>query len=785
MKNLFNIVLTVLLLFPFMEAMAQNPTQTIRGVVVDKEGQFTIIGANVIIIGTEPVIGASSDADGKFRIDNVPIGRQSIKVSYLGYEDSFTSEIQVSSGKEIILEIQLKEKASQLNEVIVVAKELKDQPLNTMATVSARSFTVEEASRYAGSFSDPGRMASAFAGVVSNNSFTNEITIRGNSPTGLLWRLEGVEIPTPNHLAGYSRNGGVVTILSPNAMNNSDFMTGAFPAEYGNASSGVFDIKLRNGNDEKRENTFQASLFGVEASAEGPLKKGSKASYLVNYRYSTTSLFGSIGLLDKNAGLPLWQDLNLKINMPTKKAGVFTLFAVGGKSGVNETAQKDSTLWKNENDNINSSFYSNMGVVGMSNTIFLSNATYIKTVASFAIRSTGDNSDSLSYNYDAYFNTKSRTKDYATTLSSFLNHKFNAKNTIRAGVIANRKEFSLYAVDISPIAPFVIRPLLDTKGDFVSFQGYAQWKYKFTHKLELNTGVHSLYTQFNNSISIEPRAALKWDINDKQSLNFGLGVHSRMEPSSIYFEDIIVNGIITNPNKSLKTAQSNHYVISYNRNFSEHLRIKIEAYYQEHRNIPIVDDINSTFSLVNNFSPVTGLVLVNKGTAPNKGIELTLEKFFDRHYYFLLTGSLYDAKYKAGDAVERNTRYNGNYVANFLIGKEFPLARSSSFNLDLRFVVAGGNRLTPIDLEASRLNHATVYNESLAFSEQAPTYFRPDIKFGFTKNKGRTKRIISLDIQNVSNQQNLFNINYDERKNDIVKNYQFGILPNISYRIIF
>ena len=785
MKDFFSIVLTVLLLFPFMEAMAQNPTQTIRGVVVDKEGQFTIIGANVIIIGTEPVIGASSDADGKFRIDNVPIGRQSIKVSYLGYEDSFTSELQVSSGKEIVLDIQLKEKSSQLNEVVIVAKALKDQPVNSMATVSARSFTVEEASRYAGSFADPGRMASAFAGVVSSNSFTNEITIRGNSPTGLLWRLEGVEIPSPNHLTGYSNNGGVVTVLSPNAMNNSDFMTGAFPSEYGNASSGVFDIRLRKGNDEKREYSFQASLLGIEASAEGPFRKGSKASYLINYRYSTTSLLGTVGLLDKKNGLPLWQDLNLKINLPTKSAGDFTLFAVGGKSSITGRAQKDTSLWKTEDDNKNYLFNSDMGVVGLSSNVFLKKNTYVKTVASYSIRSTGYNSDTLSNDYQSYYNGTSKTKDYVFTLSSFVNHKFNAKSSLRAGAIANRKEFSLYAQDLSPVAPYINRTLVNKNGSYFSYQGYMQWKYRITHHLELNTGVHSIYTQFNNSLSIEPRAAVRWNINDKQSLNFGFGVHSRLEPTSIYFEDIAVNGSITNPNKKLNTAKSNHYVISYDRNFSEHLRLKLEAYYQEHRNVPIADNINSSFSLVNNINPATGLVLVNKGTATNKGIELTLEKFFDRHYYFLLTGSLYDARYKAGDGVERNTRYNGNYVSNFLIGKEFRLNQSKSFSVDFRFVIAGGNRLTPINLESSKINHTTVYYENLAFSEQAPTYYRPDIKFSYTKNKGRTKRTLSLDIQNVSNQQNLYNISYDKRKNDIVTNYQFGVLPNISYRVIF
>ena len=763
----------------------QLPTQTIRGIVIDKDAQFAIIGANIIIIGTEPLLGTSTDKDGNFRIENVPIGRQSIKVFCLGYESSIVPDVQVSSGKEIVLTIQLVEKVGQLNEITIVATSPKDQPINTMATISARSFAVEDVSRYAGSFSDPGRMATAFAGVVSNNNFSNEITIRGNSPTGLLWRLEGVEIPTPNHLAGYSRNGGIVTVLSPNVLNTSDFMTGAFPAEYGNASSGVFDIRLRNGNDEKREYAFQASLFGIEASAEGPFRKGSKATYLVNYRYATTGLLGNIGLINKNDGLPVWQDLNLKFNLPSKKAGDFTLFVVGGISGVTGTAIKDSTLWETDESNKNYKFISNMGVVGVSNKIFLRNNTYVKTVAAYSIRNTGDQSNSLTSNYESHFNTESQTKDYAATISSYINHKTNIKNTIRAGVIANRKQFSLYAVDLSPTAPYVIRPLLDSKGDFLSFQSFVQWKYKFAPKLELNTGVHSIYTQFNNSNSVEPRAAIRWNITEKQFLNFGFGVHSRLEPSSIYFEDITVNGSITNPNKTLKTAKSNHYVISYDRSFNAHLRLKIEAYYQQQRNIPIADDINSSFSLVNNMSPVAGLVLVNKGTATNKGIELTLEKFFDRNYYFLLTGSLYDAKYIAGDGVERNTRYNGTYVTNFLIGKEVPLTKLRSFSFDFRFVVAGGNRLTPIDLEASKLNKTTVYDESKAFSEQTPTYFRSDFKFSFTKNKGNTKRVLSLEIQNITNQKNIYSINYDQRKNDIVKNYQFGILPNISYRIIF
>lgn len=773
----------VVTLGSILQTAAQTPTQTIRGLVADKDSKVPLIGANVVLLETSPILGASTNIDGQFQIDQVPLGRYVIKVSYVGYEEITIPEVSVGAGKEVVLNLELRELVNNLATVVVGPS--KDIPLNSMATVSSRSFSVDEASRYAGSFSDPGRMASAFAGVVSNNSFTNEITVRGNSPRGLLWRLDGVEIPTPNHLSGYSSNGGVVTVLSTNAMSNSDFFTGAFPAEYGNATSGVFDIKLRKGNDQKREYAFQASLFGMEASAEGPLRKGSKASYLINYRYSTTSLFGDIGLLDKNDGLPTWQDLSFKLHLPTQRFGEFQLFGIGGLSNVDQAAQQDTLQWETDADNLNTQFHSNMGVVGLSHRIFLNDDTYLRTVVAMSGRGTGHRADSLDAQLQEYYYGKSDTRDITQTFSTMLNHKVNANNTLRAGLILDRKSFNLFAEDLSPVAPYEIRPLVDSKGHFYSIQSYVQWKYRVLDNVELNAGLHSFYTTFNKNGKTETRTSVRWEIDPRQSVSFGMGMHSRMEPATIYFEEIPSEGGNNYPNKQLETGISTQYVVSYDRNLTDNMRLKVEAYYQNQRHIPIEDNPNSSFSIINNERPVTGLALVNKGTATNKGLELTLEKFFDHNYYFLLTGSLYDAKYVAGDGIERNTRYNGNYVANLLVGKEFQLNDTRSIGLDFRFVVAGGNRTTPIDLEQSRLEGTTVYQDALAYSEQAPTYFRPDLKVSYTKNSHFGKQIFSIDIQNIANRQNLLNTYFDKRKNEVVKNYQFGMLPNVSYRLEF
>jgi Carboxypeptidase regulatory-like domain len=351
MKNLTAAVLLLGCLLAASCLQAQEILQTIRGTVTDKETNAPLVGAEVAVLTMNPIMGDVTDPDGNFKIEKLPVGRHSLQVSYLGYEPLTIPNLLVTAGKELVLNLQLVESAVQLEVATVIAKHDKAEALNEMATVSARSFSVEETSRYAGSFYDPARMATNYAGVAvgSSSDLSNEIVVRGNSPSGILWRLEGVEIPNPNHFGSMGGSGGGISMLSSSTLSNSDFYTGAFPSEFGNALSGVFDLNMRNGNNEKREYAVMLGALGLEGAVEGPFqpltpkgeRKGNGGSYLVNYRYATLGLLSAVGLNIAGDVTPKYSDLSFKLNMPTQRAGTFALFGLAGQNSAQFSPKAD------------------------------------------------------------------------------------------------------------------------------------------------------------------------------------------------------------------------------------------------------------------------------------------------------------------------------------------------------------------------------------------------------------------------------------------------------------
>ena len=325
-------LMMIILILP-LTIYAQQLTQTIKGKIVEKETSYPLTGATIILLSdSTQFTGTTSDVDGDFRIEKVSVGRHRIKVSFIGYRDVITS-IEVSSAKEVILTIPLEETATRLSEVVIRANN-DGEASNEMAAVSARSFTIEETQRYAGSRGDPARMASNFAGVQGADDSRNDIVIRGNSPQAVLWRMEGINIPNPNHFNIPGTAGGPVSMINNKTLANSDFFTGAFPAEYGNSISGVFDLKLRNGNNEKHEASGQFGFLGTEIFAEGPLSGNKKSSYLFSYRYSTLAIFNKLGIDIGTNAVPRYQDIAFKFNFPLKNRSAISIFGLGGKSNI-------------------------------------------------------------------------------------------------------------------------------------------------------------------------------------------------------------------------------------------------------------------------------------------------------------------------------------------------------------------------------------------------------------------------------------------------------------------
>jgi len=250
--------------------------QNIRGRVVDKDTGEPLEGVNVVIQEYDSIIGSTTNTEGYFMIPNVAVGRHTIQATYIGYEDARQNDVLVYTGKEPVITIGMKEAFTQLQEVVVRPEQSNGQPVNAFSLSGGRSFSVEETIRFASNFNDAARMITAYPGINATSDFSNSISIRGNSPNSMQWRLEGVEIPSPNHFSTFGGSGGAVSMLIINLLDNSDFYSGAFAAEYGNALSGIMDMKLRKGNQERSEKSFQLNFLGIDAAAEGPFKKGKK-----------------------------------------------------------------------------------------------------------------------------------------------------------------------------------------------------------------------------------------------------------------------------------------------------------------------------------------------------------------------------------------------------------------------------------------------------------------------------------------------------------------------------
>jgi hypothetical protein len=763
-------------------------TQTIKGKVIDAQSGNTLENANVVI-ETHNGKGAATGSEGNFRIDNIVIGRHTIKVSLLGYEDAVVKNIEVTSSKEVILELKLVEKIKKLDEVIIKSGKPKNKALNDAAVVSARQFSVDEAVRYSGTRNDPSRMAQNFAGVSGGNDARNDIIIRGNSPSGVLWRMEGIDIPNPNHYSTLGSTGGPVTILNTNTLKNSDFITSAFPAQYGNAIAGVFDLNMRSGNNENYEFLGQMGFNGFEFGAEGPLNKKNRASFLINYRYSLVAVVQKFGLtVGTGSATPYYQDVNFKINIPTKKAGVFNLFGLGGESHIRfDAIDKDNLYSTNDGSLRERKFNSLTGVVGLTHTYFFNPNTSGKIIVAasgFDSKYREDFYNSPKPDKTAFYKKNTQLK---YTAGYQFNKKFSSKSKITAGITADINRLKLRN-DYIPDGDSVLFNFFDTKKTTLLLKSFFNFSHRFSDKLSSNIGLYHQFFSLNNTQSPEPRLNIKYQVRQNQSLAFGAGLHSQAQPLEVYFyQTKTIGGQTELTNKELKFVKSLHGVVGYDISFSKNLRLKAEVYGQYIFN-GAVEKVPSSFSMLNagaDFYFPDKTNLVNNGKGYNYGIEVTIEKFLDKGFYYLFTTSVFQSKYKASDNVWRNTAFNSNFAINLLAGKEFIINPRSSFGIDTKITSAGGQRYTPFNITASETAGYVVFKEDEAYSLQHPNYLRWDLKFSYTKNGRKATQKWYVDLQNLSNRNNIYirTLNPKDGRENVIN--QIGFFPNINYSITF
>ncbi len=763
----------------FQQLTAQISEQQISGKVLDETTQEPLAFATVVILNTDPVQGTITDAEGNFSITNVSPGRYSLQASYVGYEPLIIPEVLVTGGKATTLSFLLREMPAQLDGIVVKPRIQKAKALKPLATVSARMLSVEEGNRYAGGFDDPARLASAFAGVASGIS-SNAIVIRGNAPKFLQWKLEGVEIPNPNHFADLGTfGGGGLTALSSHLLANSDFFTGAFPAEYNNALSGVFDIKMRPGNASKSEHSVQLGLIGIDLASEGPFNKKNNASYLFNYRYSTLGLVAP--LLPEDARGTNYQDLSFKIHVPTQKAGIFSLWGTGLIDNSGQQPQMNTEEWEYLQDTEEQKVKQYMGASGITHRYLLGASAYIRSTLAFS--SNGINLKTNTLNNELQLTDKERINNVYTNLTfkSHLNKKFSGGHANRTGINIRRMGYELL-LETSEDGSGDLQTIADTKGNSALFSAFTNSTLNFK-KLTLNLGVNAQLFSLNSNYTIEPRVGLSYQVNEKNTLSFGYGLHSRLEPINIYF----IRSGETLPNTELDFTKAHHFVLGYDLNINKNTSLKAETYYQSLFDIPVIE--GSTYALINLKNDwFVNDAYVNQGVGRNYGIDLTLERYLNKGFYYLLTASLFQSVYKTHSQGQWfNTRFNKGYLFNLLAGREFRLGKSQQnlLGINVRLSLQGGDRYSGIDTDASIVAQDVVYDESNPFNQQAKTAFTTHITFNYQWSRPKTTQEISLKILNANNYKEFLGHRFNLRTQAVEAHREALMIPNLSYKISF
>jgi len=752
---------------------------TLRGIVTDAVTSEPLPGANVVIQDTNRPKGTATNKDGQFEIKNIPLGRHDIKVSFLGYKPVIRTGVMVSLGKEVVLHVQLEQQVFKGEEVTVSPGKQKDQPLNDMAFVSARSFTVEETRRYAGGLDDPARMATAFAGVSSAGGIQqNALVIRGNAPKNVQWRLQGAEIPNPNHFAGLSvMGGGGLTLFSSQLLADSDFMTGAFPAQYGNALSGIFDINFRTGNSEKKEYTAQIGVNGLEVAAEGPFSKRESSTYLFNYRYSTLALL--MPLLPTEGGIR-YQDLSFNMDFKTSRAGRFQFWGIGGWDGQDMNPTYDRSKWKYEFwDRIKYRMNLGIGATGITHKLLLGKNSVLKTSVATTANYTHWDQQQLDDNMDLQPNLFIDNTTGTLVGRSYLNHRFSRRHVNRTGVSIRHMYYKLN-VEGAPDDQPPLSNYVDGQGSSNLIQAFSQSRIELFPDLTLQAGIHMQWFTLNNEATVEPRLGFEWSLTEQSSIHLGYGNHSQTDDLRIYF----VQPSAGYPNQSIKMSKAREVVAGYKLTLNKNIRLKFEAYDQYLYDIPVI--VDSSFSMTNFVQDWTfSESLVNNGKGQNYGLEVTLERFLNDNYYYLFTGTVYNSRYKGGDGIWRDTRFDQDFAFNLLGGKEFSWNDGSNIlGANLRVSYLGGERHSPINPSESRKMEDVRFYERRAFEKKFPDRLIADFTVTYRINHEKYSSIWALQVKNaLLAKDRSYAYNLKTNHVDLVK--EGAPLPILSYKIEF
>ncbi len=734
----------------------------LSGIVRASETLEVLGGATVTLLPLNQ--STITDKRGNFTFTELPPGRYQLRITYVGYQPYLLAELELEAGRSPFLEILLYPSTEILGEVVVKSTNSN----SAMRPLATHSLTLEETFRLPATFFDPARLAANYPGVIVANDQANALSIRGQTPNQVIWRVENLDLVNPNHTANagtfsdrVTQSAGGVIILSAQTLDNSTIFKGNLPVGLNNTIGGLMDMELRKGAADESRQTLQVGLIGLEAALEGPIGKNQKTTYLTNYRYSTVGLLSNLGF-DLGEEAISFQDLSFQLNFDLPKNGQLTFFGLGGLSENIFEAEPDSSLWKLEEDVYNRNFQSRMGATGISLVQPNGKKAILKGGAAFS----GLKHERMVNSTEPAISVHRTANDtrLQSILSTYLQQQWALNNNLlKLGV---RFNYQTDSIDFSENNRSINR---NTSESIIT--SYAEFQAGIAPKWRANLGLNAVYYAGADRYLLEPRIDISHLINNKQHLLFSYALQSQ---SYIQY--------------SGEPGKAHHLNLSYQWRINRSLQLRSEFYYQYLFNIPI--NIGFNFSALNQVDQIADFELSNTGAGRNYGVELLLQQYFTKNQYLIVSSAIFESEYQLDGDDWYNTRFNSQYQLNLVYGKEWEKINEKQKNkrwgINLRLNLRGGFWENNIDESASRDARQTVFLRENDKLIQLPGFFRADLRIFYKINNPKgLNSTLSLDIQNVSNNENAAFRYFDPLTMQIETKNQLSLIPILNYRIEF
>ncbi len=754
-----SILILLISIYSFV-SFAQENAITIYGKVVDKFTQQPLPGANVLVVNTN--IGASTNINGKFEIQNLPSGEYQLRASIIGYTSLTKTNVMVMSGFSTQIVFELEEEAIELEDVVVKSDFFESSRLDLIST---RGFNNEEIRRSPGAFEDVIRALSILPGVAQADPGRNDLVVRGGAPSENLYLIDGYKVQNINHFGTQGATGGPLSYINLDFVSGTSFSTGGFSVNNGDKLSSSLSIDLRNGRQDRigGKATISATQFGL--NVEGPISNSSQFLFSARRSY--------LDFIFKAADfsfVPEYWDILGKADFEidnSNSLSILLISAIDNISYFNDTEDQR---------------YDNARIIGSEQLQYLAGIKYRHLIDNGFINL------SLSRNFVEYDTQQrdsllvpvylNKSKEKENTFNAELTYKLSNKSDITLGGDVKLIDFSaniLLPTYTTTFDDSLQNTALDTSTTYYKSAVYLNYNTIIFDKFIANLGVRGDYfSVLEKKFYFSPRMSLSYLLSDITRINFSAGIYYQ-SPSYLW--------LVGDPiNTNLKNMRVNQFILGFDHYVSADALIKVEGFYKDYSDYP-VSLIRTYLTLANtgagfgdeNYESFGLEPLISAGNGKARGVEFSLQKkLSDTPYYGIASLTYSMADYTALDKIERTGSYDQTWIVSLSGGYKL----STEWEASLKFRYSTGRPYTPyISNGTQSIND---YN-TLRFPENHSLDLRVDKLWFFSG----WSLITYIDIQNIYNRKNITSVRWDLRTQAPEFNEAIGILPSIGVSAVF